>query len=78
MDAFIIVIKKDTQVRIKINDILDRYNSLPYNYHSKIGYDSLIHNVILREMINIMSSTITDLDIELNLKISRIKYLESR
>ena len=26
------VIKKDPKVRIKINDMLDRYNRLPFNY----------------------------------------------
>ena len=49
---------------------------LPYNYQSKIGYDTLIENVILNELIIIMGGTITDLDIELKMKISRIKCLE--
>ena len=49
MDDFIKVIKKDPQLRIKINDMLDRYNSLPYNYQSKIRYDILIQNVILKK-----------------------------
>ena len=78
MEDFINVIRKDPKVRIKINDTLDRYNRLPYIYHSKIGYDTLIQNVILKELINIMGGTITDLDIELKMKISRIKYLASR
>ena len=78
MDDFIIVIKKDPRIRVKINDMLDRYNRLPYRYQSKKGYDRLIKNVILRELIIIMSTTITDLDIELKMKISRKKYLESR
>ena len=47
MDDFINVIKKDPQIGIKINDMLDRYMRLAYNYQSKIGYDSLIQNVIL-------------------------------
>ena len=51
---------------------------LPYNYRSKIGYDCLIQNVILKELINIMGTVITDLDIELKMKISRIEYLESK
>ena len=78
MDDFINVIKKDLKVQTKINDMLDRYNRLPYKYQSKIGYDTLIQNVILKELLNIMSTSITDLDIELKMKISRIKYLESR
>ena len=45
---------------------------------SKIGYDFLIQNVILKGLINIMGTTITSLDIELKMKISGIKYLESR
>ena len=51
---------------------------LPYNYRSKIGYDTLIQNVILRELINIMGTTLTDLDMELKMKISRIEYLEKK
>ena len=76
MNDFINVIKKDPQVRIKINVMLDRYIRLPYNYQSKIGYDSLIQNVILKELLNIMGTTITD--IEIKMKIIRIKYLEDR
>ena len=78
MEDFINEIKKDPQICIKIKDMLDRYMRLPYNYQSKIGYDNLIQNVILKELIKIMGTTITDLDIELKMKISRIKYLESK
>ena len=75
MDDFLNVIEKDPLVRIKLNDLLDRYNTLPYSGQSKMGYDTLIQNVILKEGIIIMGATITDLDIELNMKISRIRYL---
>ena len=78
MNDFINVIKKDPQVRIEINDMSHRYNKLPYNYQSKTGYDSLIKNLNLKEIINIMGSTMTDMDIELKTKISRIKNLEDR
>ena len=78
MDAFKIVIKKGPQIRIKTNDMLDRYNRLPYEYQSKIGYHSLIQNVIPKELINIMGTTITDMDIEIKMKISRIERLESK
>ena len=60
MDAFINVIKKGPPIRIKINDMLDRYMRLPYNYRSKSRCDCLIQNVILKELINIMGTTITD------------------
>ena len=78
MDASRYVIRKDPKIRIKINDMLDRYMRLPYNYRSKIGYDCLIQNAILKELINILGSTITDLDIELKMKSSRIEYLENK
>ena len=78
MEAFVIVIRKDPKVRNKINDMLDRYNRLPYIYQSKIGFDTSIQNVILKGLINIMGMTITDLNIELKMKISRIKYLENK
>ena len=58
--------------------MLDRYKRLPYNYQSKLGYDTLIQNLILKQIINIMDTTKTDLDIEVKMETSRIKYLESR
>ena len=77
MEAFINVIKKDPFVCMKINNMLDRYNRLTYDYKIEIAYDNLIQNIILKELINIMSVMIRDLDMELKLKISRIEYLEN-
>ena len=62
----------------KRKDLLDKYNRLPHNYQSNIGYDILIQNVIFKEIINLMGTTVVDIDIELKMKISGIKYLESR
>ena len=73
---FVNVIRNDPKIRIKKN-MLDRYIRLPYNYQSKIGYDTLIQNVILKKLMNKMGTTITDLDIDLKMKISRIRYLEN-
>ena len=78
MDAFVNVVRKDPKVRVKIYDMLERYIILPLDYQSKIGSDCLIQNIILKELIKIMGTTITDLDIELKMKISRIKYLENK
>ena len=78
MDVFMNVIKKDLQVRVKINVMLDRFNRLPLEYQSKIGNDSLIQNVLLEELIRIIGTTITDLDIELKMNFSRKNYLESK
>ena len=77
MDDFINVINQDPQVQTKITDISDKYNRLPYNYQSKIGYDTLIQNVILREIINLMSTTINGRDFDLKLKIGRMKKIKS-
>ena len=77
MEAFINVIKKDPFVCMKINNMLDRYNRLTYYQKIEIAYDNLIQNIILKELLNIMSILISDLDMELKMKISRIKYLES-
>ena len=77
MNDFLNVIKKDPKIRNKINDMLDGYNIIIYTYQSKIGFDSLIQNVILQELINIMGTTITDLDVEIKMKISRIEYFET-
>ena len=78
MDDFINVIKKDPQVLNKLNDMLDRYIRLPHDYQSKRRYDTLIQIVNLKGLVNIMGTTITDMDIELKMKITRIKYLESK
>ena len=42
--------------------------SLPYEFRSRIGYNSLRQNVIVKELINMLSLIIVDLDIELKLK----------
>ena len=63
---------------MKINNMLDRYNKLTYDHKIEIVYDNLIQNIILKELKNIMSIMISDLDIELKMKISRIKYLENK
>ena len=78
MEAFINVIRKDPFVCMKINNMLDRYNRLTYDHKIEIVYDNLIQNTILKELINIMSIMISDSDMELKLKISRIKYLENK
>ena len=77
MDAFINVIKKDPFVCVKINNMLDRYHRLTYEHKIELVYDNLIQNIILKELINIMSIMIRDLDMELKMKISRIEYLEN-
>ena len=69
MEDFTKVIKKNTKIQNKINIMLDRYMSLPYDFQSKIGYNNLLQIVILKELINIMSGIITNLDIELKRKI---------
>ena len=74
MDDISNVVEKDPQVRLKIKYLLDRYIRLPHTFQPKTGYDSLIQNVTLKELRNIMGFTITDIDIELKKRISRIKY----
>ena len=50
-EDFIKVIKKDPRVQNNINIMLDRYMSLPYDFQSRIGYNSFIQNGILKELI---------------------------
>ena len=78
MDDFTNVIKRYSKVQIEIKDMLDRYNRLPLKYQSKIGYDTLIQNVIRKEIINLMSNIIASIDIELKVKNSRKKYSENK
>ena len=77
MDDFINVFKKDFQVQIKVKDVLDKNIRFSCTYRSKIGYDSLLQNVVLEEIKNLMIIIIVGIDIELKLKISRLNYLES-
>ena len=77
MEAFINVIEKDPFVCMKINNMLDSHNRLNYDCKTEIVYDNLIQNIILKELINIMSIMISDLDIEIKVKNSRIKHFES-
>ena len=49
-NKFITVVKKYSRLRIKNNDTLDRYLKPPYKNQSKIGYNCLIQNVILIEL----------------------------
>ena len=63
---------------MKIKVDLDKNNNLLVNYQSKIRYDTLIQNVVLKERINLLSIIIVDIDTEKKLKISRIKYSERR
>ena len=68
MDDFIKAIKKDPKICKNINIMLDRYMSLPYEFRSQIGYNSLIQNIILKELINVLSVLIIDLDTQLKIK----------
>ena len=68
MENFIKAINKDKRICKNINIMLDRYMALPYEFRSKIGYNSLIQNVILKELINMLCLIIIDLDMELKLK----------
>ena len=77
MDAFINVFKKDPFVCMKINIMLNRYNRLTCDRKIEIVYHNLIQNIIPKELLNIMSIMISDLDMELKMKISRIKYYEN-
>ena len=65
--------KRDPKVQRKIKYKLEKYDRLPYNYQSKIGYATLIQTFVLKEFIKEMSVRLVDMDIELKLKISRKK-----
>ena len=76
MEAFINVLTKDSNVCIKINNMLDKYNRLTYDRKIEIVYDNLIQNIILKELIIIMSVMIRGLDMKLKMKTSRIEHFE--
>ena len=78
MADFINLIERGQKVQIKTKDMLAKFNRLPFNYQSKIEYDTLTQNVNPKELINIINGVITDMDIELKMKIIRIKYLETK
>ena len=57
--------------------MLESYSRLTYDQKIEIVYDNSIQSIILKDLINKISIMISDLDIELKMKVSRIKYLES-
>ena len=73
MDVFIIVIRRDQKVLMKIKKMLDKYIKLSPYYQSKIGYDTLFQNVIPKDILNLIGSAIVDIHMELKMKTSRIK-----
>ena len=78
MDDFLNVTKRDPRKEIKMKDTLDKHIKLSTKYQSKIGYDTLIQTVFLKEKINLMAITLVDIDKERKMKIGRIKCLGSR
>ena len=74
---FLNVSKRDPKAQTEIKDISYKYNKLPIIDQSKMGSDTLIQTVILKERINLMGTTIVDIEIELKMKISRMEHLES-
>ena len=75
MNDFKNLIKRDPQVQITLKDMLDRYNKIPYIYLSETGYDTLIQNVILEGILNLMGSKLVDIDKQLKKNIVRIQNL---
>ena len=65
MDDFINVTRRDPQVQIKLENILDNFIKLSLNYQTKIGYDTLSQNVTLKEIIKLMGIITVDIDTEL-------------
>ena len=76
MKKFINSIKREPRLQTKIKDIIVKCERLPYIYQSKIGYDTLIQNVILKEVINLMGTILVVVDIKLKMKSSGKKYFE--
>ena len=78
MYDFLNVIERDPEVQIKIKDMFDKYIRLLPNYQSKKRYDTSIQNDIPKNMVNLVATTIVDIDIKLKMKVCGIEYLESR
>ena len=57
---------------MKVKDLLGNVFEISLNYQSK--FCTLVQSVILKDLINLMSNTLVDLDIEIRMKFSRIKY----
>ena len=64
METLVNVIEKDHFVCIKMDDMLDRYNRVTFDHKIERVYDNLFQNIILEELLKIMSIMISDLDIE--------------
>ena len=72
MDDFINVIKGYPKVQLIVKDVSDKYIKLPPIYQTKIGNDTLVQKDFLKELINILGTTIVDKDIEIKMDISKM------
>ena len=54
--------------------MLRKYITLAYKYQSKTRNDTFIHNVTLKETINLKGATVVDIDIETKLETTRINF----
>ena len=78
MAEFIEVIKKDANVQNDILQTIDKYNKESFSTRSQIGQNALIQSKVFKQAINIMGETISDMDMEIEQKDNKIRFLEDK
>ena len=75
---FIETIKKGLNVQNEISQTIEKYNKESISTRSHTGQNALIQSIVFEEAINIMSETISDMDIELEQKDNKLLFSKDK
>ena len=78
MAEFIEIMEKDSKVQNEIRQTIEKYNKESSSPQSKIGQNALIRSKVFEKAINIMGGTIEEMDMEMEQKDNKIKFLENK
>ena len=72
------IIKEDSKVQNETTQTFEEYNKESYSVPPRMGENALLQNKGFEQIINIMGSTIEDMEIEVEQKDIKIKFLENK
>ena len=78
MTEFKEIIQKDANIQNEISQTIDKYNKESFSTRSQIGQNALIQSKVIKQAINIMGETISDMDMEIEQKDNKIQFLEDK
>ena len=80
MGEFIDIIKKDPNIQNKISQTIDKYNkeTSSFSKRSQLCQNFLVQSKVLKQAINFMGETISDVDIEIEQKDNKTLFLKAK